>query len=231
MIKFKNHIKYMNKSRKIKYNSILMIALLLFSLHTSLLAQDIHFSQFNASPLNLNPALTGGFDGDLRLIGNHKRQWLSFTNAYRTFSFSADARLNHLQLFRSNISVGLLFNNDVAGDANFSTNQVKLTASYNYMLTRDSALNASIGLNAGFNQHNINYNLLTFGSQFNGNQFDPNLTNGETFTNDNVNYFDVSAGLGLSYIFNSKFAANTGFSFNHINKPNQSFSDLSDIGL
>src|SRR3989339_584261 len=123
----------MNKSRKIKFNSFLITALLLFSLQSSLYAQDIHFSQFNASPLNLNPALTGGFDGDLRLIGNHKRQWLAFTNAYRTFSVSADARLNQLQLYRSNISVGLLFNNDVAGDANFSTNQIKLAASYNYM--------------------------------------------------------------------------------------------------
>jgi len=34
--------------------------------------QDIHLSQFNASPQNLNPAQTGLFDGDWRFVGNHK---------------------------------------------------------------------------------------------------------------------------------------------------------------
>ena len=29
-------------------------------------SQDIHFSQFNLSPLNLNPAMTGAFKGDYR---------------------------------------------------------------------------------------------------------------------------------------------------------------------
>ncbi|MBI5219520.1 MAG: PorP/SprF family type IX secretion system membrane protein [Bacteroidia bacterium] len=194
-------------------------------------AQDIHFSQFNASPLNLNPALTGGFDGDLRAIGNHKRQWMSFTNAYQTFSASVDARLNPLKFGRSFIAVGLLFNTDKAGDAAFGTNQIKLSGSYNIMLTQDSALSGSIGINGGFNQHSINYNALTFGSQFDGNQFDPQLFHGETFNNDNINYLDVSAGLGLSYIFTPKFSANTGISFNHINKPKQSFWDVNSVQL
>jgi type IX secretion system PorP/SprF family membrane protein len=194
-------------------------------------AQDIHFSQFLASPLNLNPALTGGFDGDIRAIGNHKRQWMSFTNAYQTFSVAGDARLQQLKFGRTWIGVGLLFNADVAGDASFGTNQVKLCGSYNIMLTNDSALNLAIGLNGGFNQHNINYNALTFGNQFDGNQYNPSLSTGESFSNDNYNYFDVTGGLALSYIFNPKLSANTGFALAHINQPKQSFSDINNIDL
>jgi len=45
------------------------IAVLLFAL-MQVRGQDIHFSQYNMSPLNLNPAFTGSFDGDYRAGGN-----------------------------------------------------------------------------------------------------------------------------------------------------------------
>jgi len=35
-------------------------------------AQDANFSQFFASPLTLNPALTGKFDGLYRVVGNYR---------------------------------------------------------------------------------------------------------------------------------------------------------------
>ena len=35
-------------------------------------AQDPHFSQFFASPLTLNPAFTGKFDGLFRVAGNYR---------------------------------------------------------------------------------------------------------------------------------------------------------------
>ena len=43
-----------------------IILLILFC--TSLAAQDNHFSQYYASPLSLNPATTGHFEGDWRAI-------------------------------------------------------------------------------------------------------------------------------------------------------------------
>ncbi len=205
---------------------VIIAVLSFFFIIKSASAQDIHFSQFNASPLNLNPALTGGFDGDLRAVGNHKRQWLTFTNAYQTFSASVDAVIPQLRFGKSFIGIGLLFNTDVAGDASFGTNQVKLCAAYHRMLKADSTLNFSAGLNGGYNQHSINYNALTFGTQFNGNQYDPLIYNGETFSNDNISYFDVSAGAELSYIINPKIGTNIGFALNHINKPTQSFWNI-----
>src|SRR6187402_3812239 len=53
-------------------------------------AQDPHFSQFFASPLTLNPAFTGKFDGQLRLAANHRDQWPSIPKAYVTTSASVD---------------------------------------------------------------------------------------------------------------------------------------------
>src|ERR671926_1161622 len=53
-------------------------------------AQDPNFSQFFASPLTLNPALTGKFNGDLRVAGNYRNQWPTINNAYTTYTLSAD---------------------------------------------------------------------------------------------------------------------------------------------
>ena len=56
----------------------------------SVVAQDPNFSQFFASPLTLNPALTGKFDGDFRVAGNYRNQWPAFNNAYTTSTLSLD---------------------------------------------------------------------------------------------------------------------------------------------
>src|SRR5919205_4044869 len=54
-------------------------------------AQDPNFSQFFASPLTLNPALTGKFDGVFRVAGNYRNQWPTINNAYTTATVSFDA--------------------------------------------------------------------------------------------------------------------------------------------
>src|SRR5215831_4802343 len=56
-------------------------------------AQDPGFSQFFASPLTLNPALTGKFNGVIRVAGNYRNQWPSVNNAYITSTVSVDAAI------------------------------------------------------------------------------------------------------------------------------------------
>ncbi|HEU0065301.1 MAG TPA: type IX secretion system membrane protein PorP/SprF, partial [Flavisolibacter sp.] len=54
-------------------------------------AQDPNFSQFFASPLTLNPALTGKFDGVYRVAINYRNQWPTINNAFTTATASFDA--------------------------------------------------------------------------------------------------------------------------------------------
>ena len=54
--------------------------------------QDLHYSMFDLSPMNLNPGTTGKFDGDYRFSANHRHQWRAVTIPYSTFSFGLDAR-------------------------------------------------------------------------------------------------------------------------------------------
>ena len=76
-------------------------------------AQDPNFSQFFASPLTLNPALTGKFDGVFRVAGNYRNQWPSINNAFVTKTASADFHL--IKDYLPEIDrwgVGILFMND-----------------------------------------------------------------------------------------------------------------------
>ena len=87
---------------------VIIIALSL--LKTNLSAQDPHFSQFFASPLTLNPAFTGKFDGQLRLAANHRDQWPSIPKAYVTTSASVD-----FSILKNKIPEGDVFGIGIAG--------------------------------------------------------------------------------------------------------------------
>ncbi|MBL0100734.1 MAG: type IX secretion system membrane protein PorP/SprF [Saprospiraceae bacterium] len=71
------------------------IGILIFVLSSvSLSAQDIHFTQFYMSPLNLNPALTGVMNCKTRMVANYRNQWAAVlaANAYNTYSVSYDQK-------------------------------------------------------------------------------------------------------------------------------------------
>ncbi|GAB4284236.1 MAG: hypothetical protein Kow0068_09240 [Marinilabiliales bacterium] len=189
-------------------------------------AQDIHYSQFDATPLNINPALSGYFDGDYRIIGNHRTQWLSITeNPYRTNSLSFDMKIKKNFSFNNLwFGAGVLLNTDKAGDGNFGTNQIKLSPAVHKIITQDSSLTVSLGFNIAFNQNSLDYNAFYFGNQWDGNKFNNQLPNNEFFSKDQFSYFDFSFGTIVKYIYHS-LPVTIGLSLNHINQPEKSFFD------
>src|SRR3954466_15447521 len=67
-----------------------LILLLLLSCSFLARAQDPHFSQFFSSPMTLNPAFTGKFDGVVRAAANYRNQWPTINRAYITGTASID---------------------------------------------------------------------------------------------------------------------------------------------
>ena len=51
-------------------------------------AQDPSFSQFFASPLNINPALTANINSKWRLVTNFRDQWIGPASPYATGTVS-----------------------------------------------------------------------------------------------------------------------------------------------
>ncbi len=208
------------KYKSIKYYLVYVFVILLFFCSYS---QDIHFSQFNASPLNLNPALAGDFDGQHRIVANHRNQWRSITvNPYKTYALSYDARIYKIPLHFAFAGIGLQINNDKAGDGDFGTTQIKLTPALHKILSKDSTIILSFGFNVVYNQNSINYNAFYFGNQFDGDRFDENLPNDEIFSDYSFSYFDFAVGTKIFYMANN-IPVNIGIALTHLNKPQQSF--------
>ena len=50
-------------------------------------AQDYHFTQYNANPLRLNPAMMGA-NSDMRFILGYRNQWSNIQKGFTTYSFT-----------------------------------------------------------------------------------------------------------------------------------------------
>ena len=190
---------------------------------TSAQAQDPHWSQFGASPLNLNPANTGFFDGDYRFVANHRNQWKSITTPFIGFSGSFESSLNALSKNRSRVATGFVFNNDRAGDSKMGTNSLMGNVALMRAVGSDSTHFIGGGLQLGVTLRSIDYSALTFDEQYDGDVFNPAMGNTENFDNNNHAYMDI--GLGFQYAYKSEqgLTIGLGSSIQHLNRPNDGF--------
>lgn len=197
-------------------------------------AQDLHFSQYYAAPLYYNPAQTGLFDGDYRVGGNYKNQWPWARSGkptnYRTFAAYADMGLLQGKLFnKDKIGLGFIAANDRAGDGNYTTTRLGISAAYHKIFGNQNQFAISIGINGIYTQKRVDFDQLYFDNQWSGNFFDRNIASGEGLSGvNNFSYFDLSAGVNISYSPNKKMNFNLGTGLFHINKPKESFYDLSN---
>ncbi len=196
--------------------------------YTNLVAQDIHFSQFDLSPLNLNPGLTGQFDGDYRFVGNYRSQWASVTEPFKTMSIAADGKNI---LGKKNYAAGIQINQDRAGDSRFSTFQVNLSGAYLKPISDDSLHNLSIGVQAGLTNRSLDYDPLMFDVQYNGFSYDPNLPNQETFQRESRTYLNLHTGLGYHWKVAHRKTITAGIAAFNLTKPKQSFFNDDGIKL
>jgi type IX secretion system PorP/SprF family membrane protein len=214
-----------------KTNYIKLTVLLLGSLAGfRSLAQDIHFSQMEYSPLTLNPALAGA-NSPMQGIVNYRSQWNSVAVPYKTIAASFDMRFNEKNRNKKGIIAGgINFFNDQAGDLKVNTNNVNLNLAYHLMLNRNSTL--GLGIYSGFGQRSIDPNSGRWGTQYDGLAYNAALPSQETFNNATFSFFD--AGTGLVYAYrknqgyttqNNQLSINAGFAAYHVNRPGYSYLD------
>src|SRR3954466_6657585 len=89
--------------------------LLLLMVVSGVKAQDIHFSQVLETPLFLNPANTGFFNGYFRAIANYRNQWSAMGNPYQTIGISMDGGLFKSKRRKAFMGLGFTLFNDRAG--------------------------------------------------------------------------------------------------------------------
>jgi len=206
---------------------IIILALIFSSL--AAIGQDIHFSQFNSSPLLLNPALAGVNRGNYRLATNYKSQWAGLA-PYNTFAASYDMNMFKHSKKANFGGIGMFFFTDKAGDSELRTTQVNINLSYTVILNKKGSQSITTGIMGGLGHRSINYANLTFDSQFNGG-FDQNLPTNENFATDKILYPDIGAGFLWNFVKNEKLNFYAGTSVAHLNMPNLSFLNERDEKL
>jgi type IX secretion system PorP/SprF family membrane protein len=194
-------------------------------------AQDYHYSLFTMAPLTINPALTGNFTGDLRIINNYRMQWTPI-KPFTTYTFGGDMQLKRRGTRKGNpdfFAVGLNVNLDKAGSTTLKNNTYNALFSYNKCLDGAGYTFFSVGGLLGLSQRSISTSATSWGAQWNGLQYDSNLPTGEIAGfQDAFFYFDAGVGAAITITGNERFRMNAGVGAFHLNRPRIDFLGQTD---
>ncbi len=191
-------------------------------------AQDIHFSQFNVSPILQNPANTGYFNCDYRFTAIYKNQWSSVTVPYKTFASSFDMRFIRNKGTKDIGGIGINFFNDKAGDANFSHTNVGLAGAYHKNFDRFGMNYFGAGLYLSYGNGNIDFTKLRWGNQVPSCPTCPLPPTTQPIPQ-GYSYVDASAGVEYNYTPQTRDNhIQVGAAIFHLNTPKKSFYGNSD---
>lgn len=188
-------------------------------------AQDVHFTQYFASPLTLNPALTGLTPCDIRVSANYRSQWASVSNnPYTTGSASFDMATMKGKFNNGNaLGIGLLALYDKSGLGALTNINIGLSAAFHFGLGAENQHNLSIGAQGVLVQKSIDFNQLKFEDQFDPESGGTPYVTGEAIGNTDLTYPDFNAGIMYSGRVSEHATAYAGASFYHMTQPVETF--------
>jgi type IX secretion system PorP/SprF family membrane protein len=177
-------------------------------------SQDFHYSMFEMSPLNMNPALTGWYNADARITAHQRTQWSSVSKPFNTMSLSLDSK-------NKKFPIGLQINQDNAGDSYFKTQQLNLSSALSFI--SDSLQNLRFGIQMGVTNRSLDITPLSFDAQYNGFSYDATLPIMETLNTNSQLYPNINIGFLYTRIINTNNQLNATISLHNLNRSNQSF--------
>jgi len=211
---------------------LLLTVTVLVALMSELAAQDPNFSQFFASPLTLNPALTGKFDGLYRVAGNYRNQWPTINNAYTTATISFDIGIlkDRIPEF-DQFGIGIMAFTDKSGNGALQHNYAALSVAYHKALDDNGYHQLGAGFQGTYVNKRLDVSSLKFGDMLRADGF-TGITqenfNGYKF---NLSYFDMNAGILYNGSTNGYNNFYLGVSMYHLNRYKEVFSDTGQYYL
>ena len=183
----------------------------LIMLAVSVCGQDIHLSQFYASPSTLNPAMTGAMSEVFRFSGSYRTQWSAMV-PYSTYAASFERSLDLKSYDKAGFGMTML--NDKTGqEGGLNTLKFLMGGAYSKCIRgKNGDYLIGLGFHGGYVQKGL-YGSFVF----------PEAGQNENFSNEVINYLDVNMGLISAYSFRRGGSVFIGGSVFHLNEPNESF--------
>jgi len=206
-------------------------AVLALALQAPVQAQDIHFTQFEAAPLTVNPSFTGGFSGQFRAAAIYRNQWKSVTIPFVTYAASFDMPLVYDLSHDDYLAAGVQLYNDKAGDGNLTNFSGLLSVAYHKFLGEKAQI--GVGVQGGYTEKSIDISKLYFGDEFLNGTFQPGTSAEYPYLNNRIKYFNVNAGVSFSHSVSNNFGYVLGVGANNLNQPKDALErrSNSDVGL
>ncbi len=187
-------------------------------------AQDPNFSQFFASPLTLNPALTGKFDGVFRVAGNYRNQWPTINNAFTTATISMDAGIlrNTIPDY-DQFGVGIMAFTDKSGNGVLQNNFLALSTAYHKALDENGFHQIGLGFQGTYVNKRLDIASLKFESMLRADGFTGLMD--ESFSSNQIklSYFDMNLGILYNGTTDGSNNFYLGASMYHVNHPKETF--------
>jgi len=197
---------------------------ILFVGSVQVVAQDIHFSQFYFSPITMNPAHTGFFNGKHRIASNYKTQWKRASGGapFVTYSGSYDVHIiDKLMQAADMTGFGVMVFSDKAGTGDLQTSGATASLAYHRDMLGNGKQILSFGLQTGFTQMSFDRTKLRFGDEILSDI--PTGSGQEVFESTSLSYLDVNAGLLYNYLHSESLKLFFGVSTFHLSQPNVNF--------
>ena len=217
-----------NPKLNMKYTRIQLYKLLLFiafAFSRQLgFGQDPHFSQFFVSPMTLNPAYTGKFDGEYRFSGNYKKQWPTINNAFTSSTAAID-----FGILKNNVpehdtwGIGFMALNDQSGNKILNNSYFTISTAYTKSLDEDGLHQVTVGFQGGFVNKRLDLRRADLEDELTSLGF-TGITAEAFGTNPfAINYFDLNTGFMYALSTDGDNSFYIGASVYHVNRPSETF--------
>lgn len=172
-------------------------------------AQDPQYSQMYANALYLSPAFAGA-EQNTRAIFATRYQWPGLDASFISNTISVD---HYIDRYKSGI--GFIATSDLSTAAKLRSTEAGLIYAFQAEISKKIVFRPALQLS--YVNRSINFNSLTFGSQYTNDGYIGGTSN-EPHNASTVSYLDISAG---GILYSEKFWI--GGSTHHMNTPEQSF--------
>jgi len=179
-------------------------------------SQDAHFSQYNNSRLNTNPAFTGT-DSTFVISANYRLQWPNISGSYRLINFSID---KYVHIIRGGVGLNYLYDNESNGL--YTKSRIDFNYAAHFELFNHKLI-LKPGIQVGYFQTTIDWSKLTFGDMIDERRGFVYSTN-EVPASSTKSNVDLSTGL---LFYNNYFFG--AIAVHHLTQPDEGLLGPSEL--